>query len=108
MNELTQTLVKAYFDLQHFVDDTVLWGWLPLDILAHFFVGAFFTILLLKMKFTFKQVYMTIFVLALSKELWDYFFMGHAQWAESIKDLIVSCAYPTILAGVRKLKQKAT
>lgn len=107
MNELTQTLVQSYFELQNFVDDTILWGWLPLDIPAHFFIGAAFTVILLKLKFKFRQVYMTIFVLALSKELWDYFFAGHANWIESLKDLFVTCAYPTVLAGIRKIKRQS-
>lgn len=106
MNELTQTLIRGYFELQSFIDNTILWGWLPLDIPAHFFVGAFFTILLIKMKFKFKQVYTTILVLALSKELWDYFFMGHTQWLESCKDILVTCGYVSILAGIRKLKER--
>lgn len=100
------TIAQSYLDLQIYINATRLWGWFPLDIVAHFFGGAVITILLIKCRFSFKQVFVSIFILALSKELIDFFLAGKTQMLESLKDIIVTCAYPTMLLGVRRLQKK--
>ncbi len=99
-------IANMYLDLQIFINATTLWGWLPLDIVAHFVGGTAITILLLKCRFSFKQVFVSVVLLALSKELMDFFLVGKTQILESLKDIVVTCAYPTMLLGVRRLQKK--
>lgn len=106
MNAITNQLISSYLELQQFVNDTTLWGWLPLDIVAHFFGGALITIVLLKCKLSFKQTLVTLGLLALTKECWDIFFLGKLKLLESLKDIAVTCAYAGILVWIRAFKKK--
>ena len=101
-----KSFIQNYLDFQNYITSTTIWGWLPLDIVSHFIGGAFITIILLKCKFNFKQVFLSVVILAISKELCDFFLAGKTMVLESLKDILVTCSYPILLWGVRRLQKK--
>lgn len=78
---------------------------IPLDWVLHFFVGAIFTIVLLKLKFRLRNVVIILGVLELIKEIFDFQSMT-ATYTEAILDYIITMAFPLFLYITRLLKEK--
>ena len=62
---------------------------IPLDILAHLFMGAFFSVLLLKKTKSYLITFSFILFIALTKEYYDQNVMTNTL-QENIKDIIVT------------------
>jgi len=88
-----------------YISKTVLWGWLPLDILAHAIVSYVLFLIAYKLKFSYWKTLLFIFVLALLKEFHDSFALTSSM-DEHIKDLIVTMIIPFLLFFINFLKKR--
>ncbi|PIP96581.1 MAG: hypothetical protein COW00_19395 [Bdellovibrio sp. CG12_big_fil_rev_8_21_14_0_65_39_13] len=96
--------------IHHFfgvISNTLLFGFLPLDIVLHYLVGLCITILLLKkLKNNLILAFFILLSLAIAKEIFDSFSLT-ATWMESIKDLSVTMIHPFMLFIIRKWRKNS-
>jgi hypothetical protein len=88
-----------------FFSKTILWGWLPLDILAHAVVSYILFLIAYKLKFSYVKTLIFIFCLALIKEYHDSFVLMSTM-EEHYKDLIVTMIIPLLLFAINYLKKR--
>jgi VanZ family protein len=89
-----------------YISDTVLFGWLPLDILVHFILGIIITVICFKYTKSAVKSFIICLLLALAKEAYDSTTLI-ASWQESVKDVIVTLIYPIIFLITAYLKKRA-
>jgi Na+-translocating ferredoxin:NAD+ oxidoreductase RnfA subunit len=99
-------LIDPIENILGYISKAVLWGWLPLDILAHAVVSYILFLLAYKLKFSYVKTLIFIFVLALIKEFHDSFVL-QSTMQEHYKDLIVTMIIPVILFGINFLKKRS-
>jgi hypothetical protein len=87
-----------------YISKKVLWGWLPLDILAHAVVSYILFLIAYKLKFSYIKTLLLIFLLALLKEYHDSFTLMSTM-EEHYKDLIVTMIIPLFLFVINFLKK---
>ena len=90
-----------------YISKSTLFGFLPLDILAHLIVGTGVTIIGLKLKFKFSYVFLFLLFLCLAKEYYDSFVITSSA-QEHLKDFIVTMIYPMILIIIRNITTSKT
>lgn len=98
-------IYKSIHNLLGMISRTTLWGWLPLDMVLHFSLGALITIILrLRGKSALFAV-VVVFLLEVTKEIFDSFSLT-ATWEEAIKDMIVTMFFPVMLLITIQVKRK--
>lgn len=85
-----RTSIYALFD---YITDNKLMGTIPLDILAHFFIGALLTIIFLKLKLQHIIVLFLLALIATIKEIWDFQRMVDPDFLESLKDILITLSF---------------
>lgn len=93
-------------EIQHIISNYQILGVIPLDKALHFIVGAVLTIILRWMRVSMRTVFIVIGVIAVGKEVNDYFVLNNS-YGEQILDIGVTFIYPMLIWGVLKLN-KAT
>jgi hypothetical protein len=88
-----------------FFSNTKLLGFIPLDVVMHLGVSYLIMFIMLAKKVRFLYAYLTVFLLAIAKEVFDSFSLTNTI-EENIKDLCVSMVFPTLLLIVWKLLKK--
>lgn len=92
-----------------YISQTSLFGFLPLDIVAHLIVGFIITHFFLKIKMSFPLVIFFVFVIALGKEYKDSFILGDANTiTESIKDIFFTLLPAALIYISVRAKRVAT
>ena len=91
-----------------YISKTVIWGWLPLDLLLHCVIGGLFTLIALKLNFTLFQAFIGLVVIAGLKEINDYSFHTKVEWTEYASDFAIAFVYIGIIFFVRKSKNYMT
>lgn len=102
---MLDVIIQPYIELQEFINANSFAG-IPLDILAHFFVSALITILLLKLKVRFKFTFFIILLIAILKEILDWHRQVSPEVLESAKDILVTLLYPIIIYKIADRKKK--
>lgn len=86
-------------ELLSYINDNSFLG-IPMDVVAHFMVGAFIVISGLMFRIPFGAVLVVLFTLTTAKEVRD-FLVYNSPLDENIKDYFFSFLYPLILTPVR-------
>tara|TARA_R110002072_G_scaffold276051_2_gene437699 strand:- start:40994 stop:41299 length:306 start_codon:yes stop_codon:yes gene_type:complete len=95
----------SYGQLMRYISSEKIAGVLPLDWVLHFFLGAIFTIILLKFRIRFLFVILTLAILEIIKEIFDFRSMT-ATYTEAILDFVVTMTFPVLLYVTRLIKEK--
>lgn len=88
-----------------FFSNTKIVGEVPLDVVMHLGVSYALMVVLLIKKVRFRIAYGIIFLLSIAKEIMDSFSLT-SSIEESIKDILVSMIFPTLLLIIWKVKRK--
>ena len=88
------------------ISKTVLFGFLPLDLLLHFIVGVTVTIFALKFNISYLLTTILLISIAFLKELNDYLFHITTTYTEYLSDFLITIVYVFLLGGVRLIKRK--
>ncbi len=83
----------------------VIFGFIPLGMILHISISALITIILLKRGMKFRNVYIIVFAIGLSKEILDTFVLNNTM-KKHILDMCYDMSYPTFLYVREKLKMK--
>ena len=86
-----------------FISNTKIVGVIPLDIVMHLLVSYLLMAVLIVKKVPFRFAYLSVFILAIAKEIFDSFSLTN-ELEENLKDLVISMILPTILLMVWKIK----
>lgn len=97
--------MKILKDFLGYISDTVLFGWLPLDIVVHFILGILITVICFKITKSAIKSFVICLALAILKELYDSTTLV-ASWTEALKDIAVTLIYPVIFLSVAYIKKK--
>lgn len=98
-------IYKSIHNILGTISNTVLFGWLPLDMLLHFTLGAVITILLRLKGKSPTFAFVIVLLLEIAKEIFDSFSLT-ATWEEAIKDLLITMIFPVLLLITVTLKKK--
>lgn len=96
--------MKEIHKILGYISNTKIAGEIPLDIVMHLFVAYIIMFTLLKLKVNHAKAYLIVFVLSISKEVFDSFSLTNTL-LENFKDLAISMILPTILVLIAKSKQ---
>jgi hypothetical protein len=99
------TLYKQLNHILGTISQTVLFGWLPLDIVLHLLIGAAMMIIIQKIRKSAIQAFFFCLTVALLKELYDSQTLV-ATWSEAIKDFLITMIYPTCILIVIFFRKK--
>ena len=104
LSDLKQAFAPVQ-SLFHFVGHTTLFGFLPLDIVAHLFVGFVIFRAMIHFRFRIGTALVTLFVLQFIKELYDSTTLVN-DMTEHVKDFVVTFIYPGYFLLKRRLRKK--
>ncbi len=90
-------------EVQQIISNYLVFGFLPLDKLLHFLVGAILAAGLRLSGRTFRTTFILIGVIAVVKEVIDSFTLNSVL-EEHCLDIIVTLIYPTVMYGIHRLK----
>lgn len=83
----------------------VIFGFIPLGMILHISISALITIILLKRGVKFRNVYIIVFFIGLSKEILDTFVLNNTM-KKHILDMCYDMSYPTFIFIKDKLRLK--
>lgn len=89
-----------------FISRTKLFDVIPLDWTLHFIIGFLITVVCVNKGIKPFKVFLILFSIALTKELYDYFFHYKTHLKEYIGDLVVTVSHFFIYLIMKKLKVK--
>ncbi len=90
-------------EIQKVISTYLVFGFIPMDKLLHFIVGAILAVGLRLSGRTFKTMFIVIGVIAVIKEVIDSFTMNSFLREHSL-DILVTFIYPTLMYGIHRLK----
>jgi hypothetical protein len=99
------SIAELFNYLQQFINHHTLFNITPLDAVAHFIVGAFIIMLLLKLKTRFGQALLILLGASLIKECYDFYLRPDYSPLESVRDISISFIFPFILMLIRIYKK---
>lgn len=94
--------VKLLFQ---YVSHTTLFGFLPLDIVAHIFIGFLIFRIMIHLRFRIVTTLVTIFLLEFLKELYDSTTLVN-DMTEHLKDFFFTFVYPGYFILSLKLRKR--
>ncbi len=95
--------MKWIHSILGYISNAKIVGIIPLDIVLHLSVSYLLMVLLILKKVPFRFAYLSVFILSISKEIFDSFSLTN-ELEENLKDLTISMILPTVLLIVWKIK----
>ncbi len=92
-------------EIQRIISTYLVFGFIPLDKLLHFLVGAIVAIGLRLSGRSFRSVFIVVAILAIAKEVNDSFILNNSI-IENGLDIIVTLAYPILIYGIDRIKKR--